>query len=133
MRASRGQSLVELAVCAPLVLLLALGAAAVVRLQDAESGLEAATQAAAITAARAPDASAAQASAQSRFAAVVSAYPVSDPRLSLDTGTFVRGTNLTATGSGRVDLGSASLAGLPPGISISSSVSVPLQWWRSHR
>ena len=55
MRWRSGQALLELALCAPVVLLLALGGAAVVQLQDATAGLDAATTAAAEMASRAPD------------------------------------------------------------------------------
>ncbi len=41
-----GQALVELAICAPVVALLGVGAAAVVQIADAGAGLDAATQAA---------------------------------------------------------------------------------------
>jgi uncharacterized protein (UPF0333 family) len=43
---NRGQALLELALCAPVVILIAVGVAAVVQVQDASAGLDAATHAA---------------------------------------------------------------------------------------
>ena len=68
---SRGQSLVELAVALPAVLMLALGSAALLRLVDARSGLDGATAAAVADAARPSDAAAAGICGSRRFAAVV--------------------------------------------------------------
>ncbi|HXI95084.1 MAG TPA: TadE/TadG family type IV pilus assembly protein, partial [Candidatus Acidoferrum sp.] len=76
---SRGQSLVELAVCAPLIVLLTLGTAAAVQVVDASAGLQAATQAAAAEASRAPDAATAERTALARFEVMVADYPLRSP------------------------------------------------------
>ena len=67
----RGQALVELALCAPVVLVLALGAVTAVQMIEAEAGLQAATSAALNAAVRAPDANAAIAAARSSFGSVI--------------------------------------------------------------
>jgi Flp pilus assembly protein TadG len=67
MKMNGGQALVELALCAPVVVFLALGTAAVVQVEDAAAGLDAATHAAATAAARAPDPVTANAAALSAF------------------------------------------------------------------
>ena len=78
MRPQRGQALLELALCAPVTLALALGAVSAVGVLDARSGLQAATDAAVSAAVRAPNHDAAIAAAQATFAAVVAAYPLRD-------------------------------------------------------
>jgi Flp pilus assembly protein TadG len=99
----KGQSLVELAICLPVVLALGLGTVTVVRAVDGAAGLQAATEAAVNTAARAADAGDAAAAAQSRFASVIGAYPVRRASLELQVGDFARGSTITATASGWVD------------------------------
>src|SRR4029077_11882614 len=74
-RPARAQALLELALCAPVVIFLALAAVAAVQFASARAGLDAATQAAADAAARAPDPAAANESAQSRFESIVAGYP----------------------------------------------------------
>ena len=126
---ARGQALVELAVCMPLVLLLGLGTAGVVEVADASSGLRAATEAALAVAARAPDEAAAQAAAHSRFAAVISAYPVRSPTLRLVDGGFVRGATLTALSTGFVDLGWQAVT--PARLAIEADASMRIDPWRT--
>jgi Flp pilus assembly protein TadG len=128
---SRGQSLVELAVCAPVIVLLTLGAAAVVEILDARAGLEAATQAAAAEAARAPDPLSAQRAARDRFVAMVAAYPVHSARLQVRFGGFGRGDSVVASGSGFVDLSWAAMV-VPGSLMLNSQVVVPLEIWRTH-
>lgn len=128
----RGQSLVELAVCVPAILLLALGAIATVQVFDARSGLEAATQAAAAEAARAPDPASAQTEAQARFASMIAAYPVGSAHLVLSFGGFARGDEVRATGSGTVDISWAALV-FPRSLTLESGCVVPVEPWRSHR
>ncbi len=99
----KGQSLVELAICLPVVLALALGMVTVVRAVDGAAGLQAATEAAVRTAARAADAGAAASAAQSRFDSVIGGYPVRGASLDLHVGAFIRGSTITATASGWVD------------------------------
>ena len=128
----RGQSLVELAICLPVALALALGTVAIVQLEDAQSGLDAATAAAAATAARAPDENAAMTSAQARFAAVIASYPVRSPSVSIVINSFLRGASVQVSASGSVDLGWACLPGLPRSTLLHSAASEPLESWRSH-
>jgi Flp pilus assembly protein TadG len=129
---SRGQSLIELAVCAPVITLLTLGAVASVQLVDARTGLQAATQAAAAEAARAPDASTATTAAQARFASMVAGYPLSDAQLSIVMGTFSRTDEVVAIASGQVDISWAALI-FPRRLTIQCRVSVPIESWRSRR
>ena len=86
MRAARGQALIELALCVPLVVLLALGTVASLQVASARSGLDAATQAAAEVAARAPNQQTAIAAANVRFHGVIAGYPVRSADLALSVG-----------------------------------------------
>jgi Flp pilus assembly protein TadG len=128
---SRGQSLVELAVCAPVVIVLALGTVATVEIVDARAGLEAATQAAAADAASASDPVSGERNAQARFAAVIAAYPVRSAFLRVTFGGFDRAAEVAATSSGQVDL-SWSVLDLPGALKLESRVAIPLEPWRSH-
>ena len=132
MRAARGQSLIELALCAPVVLLLALGTVACVQVASAHAGLEAATQAAAQAAARAPSAQTAVTAAGTRFRGVVAGYPMRSATLSLSLGDFERGGSVTASSSGAIDLGWAAFLFLPGHITLHSQVQIQLEPWRSH-
>ena len=129
---SRGQALVELALCAPVVILLTVGVAAGVQAVEARSGLEAATQAAAAAAARAPDQSRAETEAQARFASIVAAYPLRSAHLSLSLGNFNRSVEVLATSSGTVEVGWAALV-FPKTLTLESRCTVPIETWRSHR
>jgi Flp pilus assembly protein TadG len=129
---SRGQSLVELAVCAPVVMLLALGAVASVQVIDARAGLEAATQAAAAEAARAPDAANAAIAARTRFDSMVAGYPLHSPSVSISIGTFSRTDEVVANATGAVDISWASLI-FPRRLTLGFQATVPLESWRSHR
>ena len=129
---SRGQSLVELAVCAPVILLLTLSVIATVQVFDAQAGLEAATQAAAGVAARAPDPATAQAAAQARFAAMVVSYPLRSTDLRITLGEFSRTNQVVATSSGAVDVSWASLF-FAKRLSLEARAAVPLESWRTHR
>lgn len=128
---SRGQSLVELAVCAPVVMVLALGAVATVEIVDARAGLEAATQAAAADAASAPDPASAERNAQARFAAMIAAYPVRSAVLRVTLGAFDRTDEVAAASSGHVDLFWPAL-GAVGGLTLESKAAIPLEAWRSH-
>jgi Flp pilus assembly protein TadG len=129
---SRGQSLVELAVCAPVVMLLALGAVASVQVIDARAGLEAATQAAAAEAARAPDPATAQIAARTRFDSMVASYPLRSPRVSISIGRFSRTEGVVASATGAVDISWEALV-FPGGLTLAVRATVPLESWRSHR
>jgi Flp pilus assembly protein TadG len=127
-----GQALVELALCAPVVILIAVGVAAVVQVQDASAGLDAATHAAASVAARAPDPATADSAARARFAAVVVAYPLHGATLHLTFGSFTRAADLTATAEAFVDIGWAGLV-LSHRFELRSRAVVRLEPWRTHR
>jgi Flp pilus assembly protein TadG len=132
MRWRGGQALLELALCAPVVVLLALGAAAVVQIQDAAAGLDAATKAAAEVASRSPDPRTADTTARARFADVVSAYPLRGAVLNISFGNFSRATHVTATSEAIVDVSWAGLV-LPGQFTIRSQAEVRLEPWRTHR
>jgi Flp pilus assembly protein TadG len=128
---SRGQALVELAVCAPVVMLLALGAVASVQVIDARAGLDAATKAAAAEAARAPDPASAAVAARQRFHSIVASYPLGSAQLSLSVGTFARGDVVLATASGTIDLAWAAMV-VPNRLTLESHCAIPIEAWRSH-
>ncbi|GAC1506855.1 MAG: hypothetical protein NVS1B3_06780 [Candidatus Dormibacteraceae bacterium] len=128
---STGQSLVELAVSAPVILLLTLGAVATVQVVDARAGLEAATQAAASEAARAANPGLAQTVAQVRFSAMVGSYPLRSTHLTLELGKFNRTDQVVAIASGTVDISWAALL-FPSRLTFESRATVPLESWRSH-
>jgi Flp pilus assembly protein TadG len=128
---SRGQALVELAVCAPVILLLMLGAAATVQVVDARAGLEAATQAAAAVAARAPDRATAKAAAQARFDSMVASYPLRSTELRMTFGGFNRTDTAVATSVGTVDVSWAAMV-FPRRLLLESRAAVPLESWRTH-
>jgi len=131
MRPSRGQALVELALCLPFLLMLGVGATAVVEVADAASGLHAATDEAVAAAARAPDAASAHAAAQARFATVIAGYQVRSPSLRLNEGGFVRGAVLSATSTGYVDLGWAAMGVVPARIALTAEASMRVEPWRT--
>jgi Flp pilus assembly protein TadG len=129
---SRGQALVELAMCAPVVMVLALGSVAVVQVQDAAAGLEAATTAAAGAAARAPDPIAAALAGQQRFAAVASGYPLQAATIRISAGDFSRTGELVASSSAIVDIGWAAM-GLPSRVSLRARAVWRIEAWRTRR
>ena len=129
---SRGQSLVELAICAPAVMFLTLGAVATVQVVDARAGLEAATQAAAAEAARAPGPAVASSQAKARFTSMVAGYPLRSAHLTITLGQFNRTDQVIATASGGVGVGWAALV-FPNVMTVQCRVTVPLEQWRSHR
>jgi Flp pilus assembly protein TadG len=132
MRQNGGQALLELALCAPVVVLLAVGVAAVVQVEDASAGLDAATHAAASVAARAPDPLTADSAARARFATVVVAYPLHGATLHLSFGSFTRAADLTATAEAFADVGWAGLV-LPHRMQLRAQAVVRLEPWRTHR
>jgi Flp pilus assembly protein TadG len=131
-RHTPGQALVELALCAPVMTLLALGVAAVVQVEDASVGLDAATHAAASAAARAPDPIAAYTAARSRFAAVVVAYPLRGATLEIALGGFSRATDVTVTSRAYVDVAWAGLV-VPHRFELWSRAAMRVEPWRTHR
>jgi Flp pilus assembly protein TadG len=133
MTLKRGQSLLEFAICLPIVLSLGLGSAAVVQVADASTGLKAATAAAASAAARAPDAATAAAYAEARFASVISDYPVRSATLELPTTDFSRGSIVTLTGTGFTDVGWSSLALMPARVQLRAQATFRVEPWRTRR
>ncbi len=131
MRKARGQALVELALCAPVLLLLAIGVAAVVQVQDAAAGLDAATHAAAGIAARASDPLTANLTARARFEAVVAGYPLRGAILHISVGTFSRSTDIVATSTAVVDIGWSGLV-VPHPVVLRSRAVMRLESWRTH-
>ena len=105
----KGQALVELALCVPVILVLALGAVTAVQVLEAEGGLRAATEAAISAAARAPDVPSAIEAGRSTFASVIASYPVRAPAFKLAAGGFARGSLLSADSVGIVDSAVASI------------------------
>jgi len=132
MRSDRGQALLELALCAPVVILLAVGVAAVVQVEDASAGLDAATHAAASVAARAPDPATADIAAHTRFASIVNGYQLYEATLHISFGSFTRAGELTATADAFVDVGWAGLV-LPRRLGVRAQAVVQLEPWRTHR
>ncbi len=132
MRKARGQALVELALCAPVLVLLAVGVAAVVQVQDAAAGLDAATHAAAGVAARAPDSLTADLTAHARFDAVVAGYPLRGATLHVSVGTFSRSSDIVVTSTAVVDIGWSGLVVSHPVVLRSRAV-MRLESWRTHR
>lgn len=126
----RGQSLLELAVALPAVLMLALGSAALLRLADAKSGLDGATAAAVADAARQSTASNASACARQRFSAITAEYPLRQPQLVL-TGSFARGSMYVATARAAVDLSFVPLWFLPRSVPIQAMAKALVEPWRS--
>jgi len=130
-RRARGQALVELALCAPVLLLLAVGVAAVVQVQDAAEGLDAATHTAAGIAARAPDPLTADLAAHARFEAVVASYPLRGATLNISLGGFSRSADILATSTAVVDIGWSGLVMSHPVVLRSRAV-MRLESWRTH-
>ena len=131
MRFARGQALLELALCAPLVVLLALGGVGAVQVAGARAGLDAATQSAANAAARAPDAGTAVTAARERFFAVITAYPVDGATLSVSVGDFDRAGRVTVSSSANVEIAWGAFLVLPARMTVRSLVVVPLEYWRT--
>ena len=132
MRNARGQALVELALCAPVLVLLAVGVAAVVQVQDAAAGLDAATHAAVAVAARSPDPLTADLTAHARFETVVAGYPLRGAILHISVGTFSRWTDIVATSTAVVDIGWSGLV-VRHSVVLRSRAVMRLESWRSHR
>jgi Flp pilus assembly protein TadG len=124
--------MVEMALCAPILMVLALGAAAAVQVAGAGAGLDAATQAAASAAARAPDAASAQSDAEQSFKSMIAGYPLRSAAIRLASGSFGRADQVVATASGSVDVAWAAFF-LPGRVGLESTVVVHVEPWRTHR
>lgn len=127
-----GQALVELALCAPVVILLAIGCSAVVQVLDGSAGLRAATQEAASAAVRAPDATTAIAAARARFSAIAAGYPIRAAVLRVAIGDFGRGAQLTLSATAWVDVGWAALV-VPDHVALEERVVLRIDPWRTRR
>jgi Flp pilus assembly protein TadG len=132
LRCDRGQALLELALCAPVLILLAIGVAAVVQVEDASAGLDAATHAAASIAARAPDPATGDSAAHARFVSIVAAYQLYGATLHISFGSFTRAAELIATAEAFVNVGWAGLV-LPHQLQARARAVVQLEPWRTHR
>ncbi len=128
---SRAQALVELAICAPVVALLALGAAAAIQVADARAGLDAATRSAVAVAARAPDATRAKSAGRSRFTSVAGAYPLREAEVSIDCGSFSRGATVVVTAVAHVDVGWAVLVFPQRTLELRATAAAEIDPWRS--
>ena len=120
----RGQALVELALCVPVILVLALGTVAAVQVLEAQSGLQAATSAALSAAVRAPDPNAAIAAARSSFASVIASYPLSAPSITVAVGDFARGSLLSADATATAETAGAHIA-------LHAHAALRVEQWRS--
>jgi Flp pilus assembly protein TadG len=128
----RGQALVELAVCLPVLLLVAFGAVQFVRLAVARAGLDAATSAAVAAAARAPTAGAAVATGRAAFDGVAAGYDLGPTAvLSLDPGDFGRGARFSATARADLFLGLGGVSGVDPAWRLTATASARVEDWRS--
>jgi hypothetical protein len=113
------------------LLLLAIGVAAVVQVEDAAAGLDAATHAAAGVAARAPDPLTANLTARARFEAVVASYPLRGATLNISLGAFSRSADIVASSTAVVDIGWSGLVVSHPVVLRSRAV-MRLESWRTH-
>ena len=132
MKPARGQALIELALCAPVVVLLALGTVASIQVASARAGLDAATRAAAEVAARAPNPETAIAAGHDSFTNVVAGYPLRSATLELSVGDFTRSASVTASSSASIDIAWAAFLVLPGRLTLRSQIRLPLEAWRSH-
>ena len=132
MRDGRGQALLELALCAPVMLVLGLGAVAAVQIFDAESGLQAATDAAVAAAARQPDGPSAAVEAHQVFDSVVASYPLlQSAQLTAGIAAFRRGVSLVADSSAQVDIAGESIAFLPSRVTLRAHATAVVEPYRS--
>jgi Flp pilus assembly protein TadG len=121
-KSESGQSLIEFALCAFVLLLMSLGILAVGQIVNEYVAVRAAASQAALVAARAASADAAQREANQAAADAVRNSQIQDFHLDLDTGGFQRGGTLTVTARGYVGLDSF------PIISQVLGGRVPLSW-----
>ena len=125
MRRQSGQSLVEWAISAFVLMLFALGILAVGQIVGEDMAVRSAATQAAFAAARAPSAQAAVLAGQDAATQAVRGSQLQDLQVTVDTGGFVRGGTLTVTAHGFV-----SLAAFPI-VSQVLGQRVPLSWQAS--
>ena len=117
-----GQALVEWGMSAFVLMLFAFGLLAVGQIVGDDMAVRSAATQAAFAAARAPNAVAAQQYGQAAAAQAMRGVQVEDFQLTIDTGTFQRGSTLTVTAKGLVGLTAF------PGISQLLGGKVALTW-----
>jgi Flp pilus assembly protein TadG len=99
-----GQALVEWGLSALVLMLFAFGLLAVGQIVSEDMAVRSAATQAAFAAARAPSAAAAQQYGQAAAAEAMRGVQVENFQLTIDTGTFQRGSTLTVTARGDVGL-----------------------------
>ena len=117
-----GQALVEWGISAFVLMLFAFGLLAVGQIVGEDVAVRSAATQAAFAAARAPSASAAQQYGQAAAAEAMRGVQVENFEVTIDTGTFQRGSTLTVTARGYVSLAAF------PGISQVLGGKVALTW-----
>ena len=117
-----GQALVEWGMSAFVLMLFAFGLLAVGQIVGEDMAVRSAATQAAFAAARAPSASAAQQYGQAAAAEAMRSVKVENFQVTIDTGTFQRGSTLTVTARGYVSLDAV------PGISQLLGGKVALTW-----
>lgn len=109
-RTQAAQAMVEWALSAFVLMLFALGLLAVGQVVDQDMAIRSAATQAAFAAARAPSAQAAQAVGKSAAEDAIRGAQVQDFQLTIDTGSFQRGSILTVTAHGYVNLSAFPIA-----------------------
>ena len=104
MNTQSGQALVEWGLSALVLMLFAFGLLAVGQIVGEDMAVRSAATQAAFAAARAPSAAAAQQYGQAAAAEAIQGTQIKDFQVTIDTGTFQRGSTLTVTVHGFVSL-----------------------------
>ena len=122
MNRQSGQALVEWGLSAFMLMLFAFGLLAVGQIVGEDMAIRSAATQAAFAAARAPSAAAAQQYGQAAAAEAIQGTQVENFQVTIDTGSFQRGSTLTVTAQGYVNLTAF------PGISQLLGGRVALTW-----
>ena len=122
MNRQSGQALVEWGLSAFVLMLFAFGLLAVGQIVEEDMAVRSAATQAAYAAARAPSAAAAQQYGQAAAAEAIQGTQVENFQVTIDTGSFQRGSTLTVTAQGYVNLTAF------PGISQLLGGRVALTW-----
>src|SRR5258708_18114670 len=109
MRSKSGQALVEWGLTAFVLMLFAFGLLAVGQIGGEDMAVRSAATQAAFAAARAPSATAAQLYGQAAAAEAVRGSQIENLQVTIDTGSFQRGSTLTVTARGYVNLAAVSI------------------------
>src|SRR5260370_31312254 len=115
MRRQSGQALVEWGLTAFVLMLFAFGLLAVGQIVGEDMAVRSAATQAAFAAARAPSATAAQLYGQAAAAEAVRGSQIENLQVTIDTGSFQRGSTLTGTPRGYVNLAAFSIISQVPG------------------